>query len=160
MSGHGGPQGYYGRFKRRGLRVTLPRQVILQILETEGKYLTAEEVFMLVHEDYPGIGLATVYRTLNLLADMGLVEKFEFGEGKARYKLTDKDQMKEHHHLLICSSCYRVIRYSDFSDEERKLYSDVEKRLGEIHDFRIERHVVQYYGICSDCRTVRAEEQS
>ncbi len=152
MSGYGGQHGYYGRFKRRGLRITLPRQVILQVLDSEGRYLTAEEVFMLVHEDYPGIGLATVYRTLNLLSEMGLVEKFEFGEGKARYKLSDKGQKEKHHHLLVCSSCFRVIRYSDFTEEEKTLYSDIENRLEETYSFEIKRHVVQYYGLCSECR--------
>lgn len=151
-------KGYYGRFKRQGLRMTLPRQVILQTLDEASKYMTAEEVFMEVHKDYPQIGLATVYRTLNLLAEMGLVTKFEFGEGKARYELTERGQKEKHHHLLVCSNCYRVIKYHDFSDEEKSLYQEIENALEKTYDFRIKRHVVQYYGLCSDCRD-REEEK-
>ena len=132
--------------------MTLPRQVILQVLDSDRKYMTVEEVFLQVHEDYPGIGLATVYRTLNLLAEMGLVTKFEFGEGKARYELTDRGQKEKHNHLLVCSNCYRVIKYSEFSDEEKKLYGDIEKKLEAVYDFAIKRHVVQYYGLCTECR--------
>jgi Fur family transcriptional regulator, ferric uptake regulator len=143
--------GYYGRFKRQGLRMTLPRQVILQALDESEKYLTAEEVFLEVHKDYPQIGLATVYRTLSLLTDMALVTKFEFGEGKARYELSERGQKEKHHHLLICTSCYRVIKYSEFSEEEKKLYKEIEEKMQETKNFSIKRHVVQYYGLCSAC---------
>jgi Fur family ferric uptake transcriptional regulator len=159
MGGPGGFHGYYGRFKRRGLRITQPRQVILEVLDSEGTYLSAEEVFMRVHQDNPGIGLATVYRTMSLLDEMGLVQKFEFGEGKARYKLTEKGQQAYHHHLLVCSSCFKVIRYADFSEEEKQLYADIETRLEELYDFSIKRHVVQYYGICAECRTGSGGEE-
>lgn len=154
MQGPGVCKGYYGRFKRQGLRMTLPRQVILQALDDASKYMTAEEVFMEVHKDYPQIGLATVYRTLNLLADMGLVTKFEFGEGKARYELTERGQKEKHHHLLVCSNCYRVIKYSEFSEEEQRLYQEIEKTLEKTYEFAIKRHVVQYYGLCSECRNM------
>ncbi len=153
-------RGYYGRFKRKGLRMTLPRQVILEVLDTsDKKYMTAEEVYMQVHEEYPGIGLATVYRTLNLLSDMGLVSKFEFGEGKARYELTERGQREKHNHLLVCSHCFRVIKYSDFSEEEKKVYADIEEKLEKTYDFSVKRHVVQYYGICSDCRNLTDQGQ-
>ncbi len=158
MQGPGVCKGYYGRFKRQGLRMTLPRQVILQTLDEASQYMTAEEVFMEVHNNYPQIGLATVYRTLNLLAEMGLVTKFEFGEGKARYELTERGQKEKHHHLLVCSHCYRVYKYTDFSDEEKRLYREIEKQLEQSYDFEIKRHVVQYYGICADCRNNSGEK--
>lgn len=145
-------QGYYGKFKRNGLRMTLPRQVILHVLSEAPHYTTAEEIYMEVHREYPQIGLATVYRTLNLLADMGIVTRFEFGEGKARFELADRGDDDEHHHLLVCSHCYRVIKYKDFTEEELKLYSKIEKSLENTYDFSIKRHVVQYYGVCSNCR--------
>lgn len=146
-------RGYYGRFKRRGLRMTLPRQVILQSLdEGEQSYMTAEDVFMRVHEEYPGIGLATVYRTLNLLADMGVVTKLDFGDGKARFELTERGGREKHHHLLICSRCFQVVKYSDFEEEEQKLYEQVENTLEKKYDYDIQRHVVQYYGVCPRCK--------
>ena len=145
-------QGWHGRFKRRGLRFTFPRQIILEALGRASDYLSAEEVYMQVHRDYPGIGLATVYRTLNLLSDMGLVTKFEFGEGKARYELAENEADAKHHHFLICKNCFKVIKYSDFLDQERDLVEKMEKALTRKYDYSITRHVVQFYGVCPECR--------
>jgi Fur family transcriptional regulator, ferric uptake regulator len=145
-------RGYYGRFRKRGLRMTFPRQVILEYLADAENYQSAEEVYMNVHKQYPGIGLATVYRTLNLLADMGVVTKFEFGEGKARYELAERNADNKHHHLLVCSNCFSVIKHNDFSQEELDLFNNMEKSLNEKYDFAIQRHVVQFYGLCSRCK--------
>ncbi len=141
------------RFRQKGLRMTIPRQVILEALDDFDGFASAEDIFMRVHNDHPGIGLATIYRTLILLTEMGLVSKIDPGDGKARYQLREEDREEApHQHLLICSSCYRVIKYSDFSDEERHTLHSIEKRLEELHDFSIQRHAVHYYGICPQCR--------
>ncbi len=141
------------RFRQRGLRMTIPRQVILESLDDFDGFASAEDIFMRVHNDHPGIGLATIYRTLILLTEMGLVSKIDPGDGKARYQLREEEREEApHQHLLICSSCYRVIKYSDFSDEERQTLHSIEKRLEELHDFSIQRHAVHYYGICPQCR--------
>jgi len=66
-----GPPWWRGKLKNAGFRLTLPRQIILNVLTTTPKHLSAEEIFLLVHKKYPGIGLATVYRTLDLLTDNG-----------------------------------------------------------------------------------------
>ena len=137
-------------FRRRGLRMTVPRQIITDILGDAKEFLSAEDIFELIQKDFPGIGLATVYRTLNLLAELGVVTRYEFGEGKARYELAEESG-ETHHHQIICEKCFKVIRYSDFSKEECELYSTMEKTLGEKYGINIRRHVVQYYGICKDC---------
>ena len=142
------------RFRQRGLRMTIPRQVILEALDDFDGFASAEDIFMRVHHDHPGIGLATIYRTLILLTELGLVSKIDPGDGKARYQLTEQEREEApHQHLLICSSCYRVIKYSDFSDEERETLHSIEKRLEQLHNFSIQRHAVHYYGICPQCRT-------
>ena len=99
--------------------------------------------------------MATVYRTLNLLSDMGMVTKYEFGEGKARFELAEhvrETEEEEHYHQLICTHCFKVIKYSDFSDQELELMNKIEDTLENKYKFDIHRHIVQFYGICPDCR--------
>ncbi len=139
------------RFRENGLRMTMPRRVIISILSESSDYMSAEDVFAAIRDDFPGVGLATVYRTLNLLTDMGVVTRFEFGEGKARYELAE-NKKESHHHQIVCEKCFKVIKYSDFSKEECEFHSSMENILGERFGFTIKRHVIQYYGVCGDCK--------
>lgn len=141
-----------GRMKSRGLRVTTPRKVILAELDASESYVSAEEIYHRIHTDHPKIGLATVYRTLTLLTQIGIVTKFEFGDGKARYELADIDTDSTHHHVLVCEQCYSVIKYSDFTPKEKKNFEQLESMLEQKFDFSIHRHVVHYYGVCSVCQ--------
>ena len=92
---------WHKRFNRRGLRFTVPREAVIQALSTSGEHLSAEDIYMAVHEKYPAIGLTTIYRTLDILIRMGVVLKFDFGDGRARYELTEAYSEKKHHHHLI-----------------------------------------------------------
>ena len=140
-----------GGIRNRGLRMTIPRQLVAEVLENADGYLSAEEIYSQIKQEYPAIGLATVYRTLVLLDELGIVNRYNFGEGKARY-IAAEEQEAEHHHQLVCEQCYKVIKYSDFSEEELELYRKVESVLSERHGFEIKRHIVQFYGVCPDCR--------
>lgn len=76
------------RLKEKGLKVTRQRLLVLSVLEqNNGSHMTAEDIYELVSEDYPEIGLATVYRTLQLLWDMQLVDRISFDDGCVRYEL-------------------------------------------------------------------------
>jgi len=150
--------GWHGRFRGKGFRMTIPRQVILETLNTSENYLTADELYMIVHREYPGIGIATIYRTLNLLEQMNIVNKIDIGDGKARYEIAKQDVDVPHYHQMICTNCSRIIKYERFSDEELELMKKVQKQLEESYDFTIQRHVVQYYGICGDCRRVVSQD--
>lgn len=141
-----------GRFKNCGFRMTLPRQVIMEVLDECSEIITAEDVFMKVHQEYPGVGIATVYRTLNMLTEMGLVTRYDFGDGKARFELAENTEESGHSHVLICKSCYKAVKYSDFSEEEKNLFHNIESKLEKKHGFKISNHVVQYYGLCENCR--------
>lgn len=68
----------HGRFRKAGFKLTLPRQAILNVFAENPKHLSAEEIFLSVHKNYPGIGLATVYRNLDLLPQMGLIFQIHF----------------------------------------------------------------------------------
>ena len=148
----GGPPWWGRRFRGLGYRITMPRQAILQILSSTSKHLSAEEIYLAVHKIYTGIGLTTVYRTLDLLEQLGLIHKFDFGDGRSRYELVAGKNKIQHHHHLICTGCGKVIDYSDFVDEEIKLVKQVEETLSKRHNFKINHHKIHFYGLCNKCR--------
>ena len=143
-------RGMYGR----GHRLTMPRKAILEVLSNSDDHLSAEDIYMDVHRMYPAIGLTTVYRTLDLLVQMGVVFKFDFSDGRARYELLDHFSKKAHHHHLICSNCKTIIDYDDFLDEELDLIRKTEDALSKRHDFKIMGHTMQFYGLCRKCKNV------
>ena len=147
-----GPPWWHGRFRGCGYRVTVPRESILTVLSSTSKHLSAEDVYMAVHKIQPNIGLTTVYRTLELLVHMGLVFKFDFGDGRARYELSQGPKGTRHHHHLVCTSCGRVIDYTDFIDDEIELLGRTEKGLSDKFNFKITNHLIQFYGLCDECR--------
>lgn len=150
----GGPPWWQGRFRGWGYRITMPRQAILGVLSRTSKHLSAEEIYLAVHKIYPGIGLTTVYRTLELLVRMGLVFKFDFGDGRNRYELAVGPKTFHHHHL-ICVNCGRIIDYTDFVDRETKLLAEIENVLSKKYNFKINTHQLHFYGLCERCQTRR-----
>ncbi|MCD6083662.1 transcriptional repressor [Candidatus Aerophobetes bacterium] len=141
----------YGKLRRKGFRLTSPRQAILDVLAQNPRHLSAEEVFLLTHKSHPGIGLATVYRTLNLLTQVGIIRKFDFGDGRSRYELTAEEE-EEHHHHLVCIRCGRIINYSDFMEKEKKFIKDLEAELSKKYQFKINSHQIYFYGLCKECQ--------
>jgi Fur family ferric uptake transcriptional regulator len=130
----------------------MPREMILDILSRFPGHPSADEIFFMVKQMYPQIGLATVYRTLELLSNMGLVHKLDFGEGKARYELAQGPETKGHHHHLICIRCHKVIDYEEISENEKELLKEAEESLEKKYGFKITDHMIQFYGICKDCQ--------
>jgi len=145
-----GPRWWHGRFRGCGYRITLGREAILGVLATADKHLSAEDIYMRVHPRYPQIGLTTVYRTLDILAEMGLVCKHDFGDGRARYELGQGPDSNHHHHL-VCTGCNRVIDYTDFIKDEVELLKRTEKGLSKKYDFKITNHEIQFFGLCAKC---------
>ena len=148
-----GPYWWAGRLRKHSYRVTVPRQAILDVLSKAAKHLSAEDIYLKVHRVYPEIGLTTVYRTLNLLTQIGMVLKFDFGDGRARYELSSGPKQERHHHHLVCTKCNRIIDYKDFIDEEEKLFKKTEKVLSEKYNFKITDHLIHFYGLCEKCRS-------
>jgi Fur family ferric uptake transcriptional regulator len=142
---------WHGKFRGCGYRITLGRQAILDILSKADKHLSAEDIYMKVHPKYPNIGLTTIYRTLDILANVGLLYKFDFGDGRARYELAEGPKRANHHHHLVCTGCNRVIDYTDFVDEEIELLKETEKGLSKKYNFKITNHLIQFYGLCKEC---------
>lgn len=144
--GHGGG----GPFRGRGFRLTVPRQIILEILEQSAEYLSADDVYLQVHERHPGIGLATVYRTLQLLAEIGMVHRIDTGEGKARYKLAEQDERRRRE-VLICSNCRRSFPVDEIPEEQHKLLDQLEELVKADQGFTVQQDVLQLYGVCREC---------
>ncbi len=135
-----------------GFRLTNPREIIIGLLRNTDKHLSAEEIYLKAVQVNPSIGLTTVYRTLDLFSQIGVVQKFDFGDGRARYELTNNPLKKDHHHHLVCVKCKTIIDYSDFIQEELELMNRTEKELSQKYQFTIMHHTIHFYGICHKCR--------
>ena len=88
---------------------------------------------------------------------MGMVCKYDFGDGRARYELVKGPQQDNHHHHLICTQCKRVIDYDDFIDEEIELLKKTENGLAKKYNFNIKNHLIHFYGLCDKCRNSNNE---
>ncbi|WP_102400578.1 Fur family transcriptional regulator [Haloimpatiens massiliensis] len=131
--------------KDKGYKLTPQRRAIVStIIENEGKHLTAEEIYDLVKEGCPEIGLATVYRTLQLLEQLSVVSKLELDDGCSRYELVHENENHKHHHL-ICTKCGKVIEVKD------DLLEDLESKIEETYKFKIYDHSLKFYGLCRNC---------
>jgi Fur family transcriptional regulator, ferric uptake regulator len=135
-----------------GNRLTKPRELIMNLLSSTDDHLSADDIYIKIHKKNPGVGLTTVYRTLDLLSGLGIVFKFDFGENRTRFELNEKYSSKKHHHHLVCNVCKRIIDYSDFMDEEIKLCRISEDSLSKRYNFKIEEHIIHFLGVCEKCR--------
>ncbi|MDI1471978.1 Ferric uptake regulation protein FUR [Thermodesulfovibrio sp. N1] len=147
--GHG--CGCKGRFKKWGLKWTQTRGAIIDILASKGGHLSAEEIFFEVKKILPGIGLATVYRTLEILCELGFVREFDFKDGRSRYEFIAGKEKVEHYHL-VCKVCGKIIDYEiDTENTEDPLF-DFKKSLIDKFNFSIERSDIKFFGICERCK--------
>ena len=138
------------KFEGHASRWTMPRETILKLLSRSAQHMSAKEIYASLHKSYPGMGLSTVYRTLDLLARMGIVTKLALGDGQSRYEFKSSEK-EEHHHHLICTNCGKIINYSEFLDEELSLIRKTEERLAKKYKFKILDHNIEFLGICAKC---------
>ncbi len=134
--------------KENGLRVTKQRLLVLEaIASCPEEHLTAEEIFDLVKAGYPEIGLATVYRTIQMLNELHLIDRINFDDGFVRYEMGNAHGLgqKHHHHHLICMKCGRVISFRD------DLLEELESKITDTVGFHVVDHEVKLYGYCVDC---------
>lgn len=132
--------------KEKGYKLTPQRRAIVDIIiKMEGKHLTAEEIYDLVKIDCPEIGLATVYRTVQLLEELGVVSRLDLNDGCNRYELIHEDENHQHHHL-ICTNCGKVI------EVEEDLLEGLEEDIQLKYKFLIKNHSLKFYGLCEDCK--------
>ncbi|VBB06037.1 ferric-uptake regulator [Lucifera butyrica] len=137
------------KFRERQYKLTPQRQTILQIfVDHPDKHLSAEDVYDILRQHASDIGLATVYRTLELLSDLDILQKMEFGDGCNRYELNQNNTLHHHHHL-ICIACGLV---KEFEDD---LLETLETVIARKSNFTITDHQVKFYGYCQECQKKR-----
>ena len=143
------------KLSERGYKMTPQRKEILKIFVEHSEYhhMSAEDVYGILREQESEIGLATVYRALDLLTELGILVKVEFGDGCTRYELNTADPKVHHHHHLICVKCKKVIEFEeDFLD-------DLEETIAEESGFKILNHEVKFFGYCKDCQAATESEE-
>ncbi|XER13008.1 Ferric uptake regulation protein [Sporomusa aerivorans] len=139
------------KFREREYKLTPQRQIILQVfLDNRDKHLSAEDVHNIVRQQSNDIGLATVYRTLELLSDLDVLQKMDFGDGRSRYEINETSTPHHHHHL-ICLSCGEVREFED------DLLEELENVIAKKSNFTIVDHQVKFYGYCQECRKQRED---
>ncbi|MEY4544341.1 MAG: hypothetical protein RL685_536 [Pseudomonadota bacterium] len=125
-----------------GLKATIPRLKVLQVFHThERRHLTAEDVHRRMADQKADVGLATVYRVLGQLTDVGILTRNTFESGKAVYEVRDGT----HHDHLICLQCGRVDEFADPVIEERQ------RAIAQSSGYAVAQHQLALYGYCPEC---------
>lgn len=133
------------QLKQKGYKLTPQRRAVVNmIIGSKGTHLTAEELYELVKKECPEIGLATIYRTIQLLEEIGMLSKLNLDDGCNRYELIDEDEVHQHHHL-ICTKCGKVIEVAE------DLLDSIEKNVEREYKFKIENHNLKFLGTCEEC---------
>ena len=132
-------------------KLTPRREHILQVfLENKDKHLSAEEIYNLVKKRAPDVGLATVYRTLELFLDFDVIHSIDFGDGRKRYEFGQGEGEKHHHHHLICTRCGKIQEVTE------DLLEELEARVNQAYDFIITDHQLKFFGYCKECAGERS----
>jgi Fur family transcriptional regulator, ferric uptake regulator len=131
------------RLRRESRKVTGPRAAILAILRRHPHPLANREI----HAELPKgeCDLATVYRAMQMLEKLGMVRRFDFGDGSARFELVEEGETKHHHHL-ICTQCAEVVKV------EECIAPEVEQRIAARNGFRAVTHRLEFFGVCPACQ--------
>jgi len=128
--------------KKAGLRATLPRLRVFQLLENSGeRHMSAEDIYKALLESGDDVGMATVYRVLTQFETAGLVNRHHF-EGHSVFEL---DQ-GEHHDHILCVQCGKVDEFVDETIERRQ------REIAEQAGYEMTDHSLYIYGVCMDCR--------
>ncbi|MDA8195541.1 MAG: transcriptional repressor [Thermaerobacter sp.] len=141
----------YRKLEEGAKRLTPQRELIIKIFASHpGEHLSAEEVHRLVREEFNDVGLATVYRTLELLTGLDVLQRIHFNDGRSRYEF-NQEEVHRHHHL-VCTRCGKV---EEFSED---LLDALEDRVLKKRGFRVVDHELKFFGICQICARKRWQE--
>lgn len=129
--------------KQGGLKYTKQREILLKTLYNSDMHYTPESLYMEIKKIDPNlnIGIATVYRTLNLLEEAQMVTSISFGSAGKKYELANKP----HHDHMICKNCGKIIEFENLIIERQQ------SLIAKEYNFKLTGHLMQLYGICGDC---------
>lgn len=128
---------------QHNLKITKQRRAVLEAFLGSEEHVSAEELYKIVSEKEPKIGLATVYRTLALLTVSGLAAELDFGDGQKRYEHSFEH---EHHDHMICTQCGKIIEF------HHPLIEKLQEDVAQEHGFEMATHKLDMFGICKNCR--------
>src|SRR5699024_1300865 len=132
-------------FERNNQKFTKQRELIFNVLKNSSeKHLTPEQLFSIVHQDYKQVGIATIYRTMNIFEELEIVNKQEFTDQAYTYELIDPES--DQHDHIICTSCRKIL------EDEFLNVEDVKNSLKQNYEFDLSYYSLRIYGICSDCQ--------
>lgn len=131
-----------GILTKEGYRLTPQRLMILSAIENSDNHISAEEIYSQVTAKYPYVNISTVYRTLELLKNLGLVTETDLGEGRVRYHPAEKGR----HHHLVCRQCGAII------DLDETVFSGVKDILLREYGFVADMKHLAVLGQCLNCR--------
>ena len=129
------------RLSRKGYRMTPQRIMILEAIEGASGHISAEEIYQDIKKRYPGLNISTVYRTLELLQELGMVTETDMGDGRVRFHSAGH----EHHHHLVCSKCGKV------TDLDESMLAPLSAMLSDKYGFRADLKHLAIFGHCKDC---------
>jgi Fur family ferric uptake transcriptional regulator len=127
----------------KGLRSTRQRDIILDIFLSTHQHISIEELYFKVKSSNPGVGHATVYRTLKLFVKSGLAREVLLHDGQTRYEHVIAG---EHHDHLVCTNCNSIVEF------ENETIEMLQNEIAERHGFQIKSHKMEIYGLCATCR--------
>ncbi len=130
------------RLRRRGCRLTGPRLAILRFLLRENGHLDMQEIFHGTRAEHPGIGMATIYRTIDLFLEVGVISALSLKGSRVRYEV---NWPENHHHHLICTGCGQVIEFGSCS------FPLIAGEIEKVTRFKIHEHELEAYGHCPQC---------
>jgi Fur family ferric uptake transcriptional regulator len=133
--------GLVATLERAGVRITAPRRAVADVIAAHDGHFTAAELEAEARATHPGLGRATVFRTLDLFASLGLVERVDLPRGEHAYVVCED----AHHHHAICTACGRSIDVDDLGLGE--VLATIAARSG----FRVTDHRLEVFGRCADC---------
>lgn len=131
------------RLRRGSRKITGPRKAILDLLRKQAHPLTNREILAAMPENQ--CDLATIYRAMHLLVELGMVKQYDFGDGIARFELVG-EAGEAHHHHLVCTRCAQVVEIEECFSEE------IEKRIAARNGFKAVTHKLEFFGICANCQ--------
>lgn len=143
----------YESLRRKGHRVTAQRETILDIFRAQdpGTHLSAEELHLALQERGSTVSLATTYRTLKLLSQMGFLRELDFAEGHKHYELKQDNLPHQH---IICLGCNRALEFEDHFLE------DAGQKIGLRYNFEVIDAQFKIFGICPSCLSAQAKKQA
>ena len=130
------------RLRRRARKITGPRKQILELLRSHPHPMTNKEVHAALGG---GCDLATVYRSMHMLVEMGMVKRFDFGDGVARFEMVHGGA-DDHHHHLICRECAKIVEIDDCFPRE------FEQQIASASGYQEVTHSLEFFGVCPDCQ--------